>query len=239
MKAQFLIPMLMTLTLECTDAFIKNVENYGVLSLKPKISVSVLRHSDYEVRTTTSALSSMKRPFLDRIASTLFNLETKRVEESSEIDSKGRYGEPMEWSESTSMANTLSKAVASNPLGYQFKQFVADIIAGEFDEESVKKEVDSFIQSDRITVFSFTTCPFCRRAKDYFEDNGIAYTALELDELEGNKGNEIRAVLGKLTKRTSVPSIFVNGNFIGGCNDGPGLFPLVESGEFEKLFVEK
>ena len=64
---------------------------------------------------------------------------------------------------------------------------------------------------------------------------GVAYKSIELDELEGNQGNEIRAELGKKTKRTSVPSIFVRGKYIGGCNDGPGLLPLMQSGEFDRL----
>ena len=143
----------------------------------------------------------------------------------------------MEWSESESIANKFSQAIASNSLGYQFKQFVADIVAGEYDEDAVTTKVDDFVTTSTtpVVMFSFTTCPFCRRAKDYLEEKGIKYTSMELDELDGNQGNEIRAVLGKKTKRTSVPSIFVNGNYIGGCNDGPGLLPLGESEELEKL----
>merc|ERR1712238_254686 len=91
------------------------------------------------------------------------------------------------------------------------------------------------IKAPAVAMFSLTTCPFCRRAKDYLDEQGIAYTVMELDELDGNEGNEIRAVLGKKTKRTSVPSIFIGGNYIGGCNDGPGLLPLGESGELDKL----
>jgi glutaredoxin 3 len=81
--------------------------------------------------------------------------------------------------------------------------------------------------------------PFCRRAKDALDERGISYQTIELDELEGNQGNAIRATLGKKTKRTSVPSIFVRGTYIGGCNDGPGLMPLMESGELEKLLATK
>ena len=192
-------------------------------------------------------LQEMKRPILDTVATTLFKLETSRVEASSEMDDKGRMGEPMEWSESSSLANQFSEAIASNSLGYKFKQFVADIVAGEYDEAAVTAQVDAFIaqstakngffgkKSPPVVMFSFTTCPFCRRAKDYLDEQGIAYQVMELDELEGNAGNEIRAVLGKKTSRTSVPSIFVKGQYIGGCNDGPGLLPLGESGELNKL----
>merc|ERR1711879_406432 len=95
------------------------------------------------------------------------------------------------------------------------------------------------IKSNRVFMFSFSTCPFCRRAKDYMDNNDIKYAALELDELEGNKGNEIRAVLGKITRRTSMPGIFIDGKFIGGCNDGPGLLPLAASGELDKILSKK
>eukprot|EP00797_Seminavis_robusta_P015134 Sro227_g092370.1 Glutaredoxin 1 (148) ;mRNA; r:66014-66457 len=143
----------------------------------------------------------------------------------------------MEWSESSSLANKFSETIASNSLGYQFKQFVADIVAGEYDQEAVEAKVQGLIDSKTapIMMFSFSTCPFCRRAKDYLDEKGIAYQAIELDELDGNEGNEIRAVLGKKTKRTSVPSIFVRGEYIGGCNDGPGLLPLGESGQLDTL----
>jgi glutaredoxin 3 len=182
-----------------------------------------------------SALGGMKRPILDQIASALFKLENARVDASSVEDVKGRTGEPMEWSESNSAANQFSELVATNPIGYRFKQWVADIVAGEFDEEAVTSRVNSFIHENKIAMFSFTTCPFCRRAKDFLDENGIDYKALELDELQGNEGNQIRAVLGRRTKRTSVPSIFIGGKYIGGCNDGPGLLPLAETGELDKI----
>lgn len=183
-------------------------------------------------------LYEMKRPLLDQIASTLFNLEMNRVESSSTTDSKGRKGEPMEWAESDSLANKFSQIVAGNNIGYAFKQFVADIVAGEYNEQETQDFVQNFVSQSntKVKMFSFTTCPFCRSAKDYLDQEGIPYESIELDELEGNKGNEIRAVLGKMTKRTSVPSIFINGKAIGGLNDGfPGLMPLATSGELQTM----
>ena len=81
-------------------------------------------------------LYEMKRPLLDQVASTLFNLEMTRVESSSTTDSKGRKGEPMEWAESDSLANKFSQIVAGNNIGYAFKQFVADIVAGDGEAEA-------------------------------------------------------------------------------------------------------
>lgn len=144
----------------------------------------------------------------------------------------------MEWSDNNSFANKFSQIISNNSIGYIFKQFIADIIAGdEYDEVATQQTIETFISSGNVVMFSFTTCPFCRRAKDYLQENGIRYKSMELDELDGNKGNEIRAVLGRITKRTSVPSIFVKGGYIGGCNDGPGLLPLAESGELDRLLA--
>ena len=127
---------------------------------------------------------------------------------------------------------------------YGFKQWVADIVAGsDYDANAVQAQIDDFINDSQVAMFSFTTCPFCRRAKDELEQRGIAYAAMELDELPDNQGNIIRAELGRKTKRTSVPSIFVNGQYIGGCNDGsPGLLPLLEREDgaaFDALLLQQ
>lgn len=52
-------------------------------------------------------------------------------------------------------------------------------------------------------------------------------------------GNPIRSALGRKVGRTSVPAIFVNGVYIGGCEDGPsdeapGLVPLAFQGTISK-----
>ena len=60
-------------------------------------------------------------------------------------------------------------------------------------------------------MFSFTTYPFCRSAKDYLDVKDITHETMELDELDGNNGNRVRASSGKITGRTSVPSIFICG----------------------------
>ena len=184
---------------------------------------------------TTTRLYEMKRPILDRLASFVFRLENDRIAKSTVIDSQGRSGEPMEWAEENSIANQFTKLVSSNELGYRFKQGVADLVAGEYDEVATRRSVEDFIGGGGVALYSFTTCPFCRKAKDFLEEQSIPYTAIELDLLPGNEGNEIRAVLGKLTRRTSVPSIFIGGEYIGGCNDGPGLLPLSREERFDAM----
>mmetsp|Transcript_14910 Transcript_14910/g.31291 ORF Transcript_14910/g.31291 Transcript_14910/m.31291 type:complete len:253 (+) Transcript_14910:297-1055(+) len=184
---------------------------------------------------TTTQLHEMKRPILDRLASFVFQLENDRIAKSTVVDSKGRSGEPMEWAEENSIANQFTKVVSSNELGYRFKQGIADLVAGEYDEGAVRAKIAGFVDSNPVALYSFTTCPFCRKAKDFLDEKKIPYTAVELDLLPGNEGNEIRSVLGKMTRRTSVPCIFIGGECIGGCNDGPGLLPLAREDGGKKL----
>ena len=83
-----------------------------------------------------------------------------------------------------------------------------------------------------MVIFSATYCPFSARAKAELKSAGLAFTAVEHNTRPD--GAALVAELGKLTGRTSIPSIFINGRSVGGCNDGtPGLRPLIASGELD------
>ena len=78
--------------------------------------------------------------------------------------------------------------------------------------------------TNKIVMFSFTIYPFWRSAKDYLNVKIITYETIELDEIDGNNGNIVRASSGKITGRISVPSIFICGTPISRLNDGtPGF----------------
>ena len=211
-----------------------------VLLLHTSCAFQQLHQQPPSRRLHATRIHEMKRPILDRLATFVFKLENDRVDKASVIDDRGRNGEPMEWAEENSFANKFSTIVASNDIGYRFKQSVADLVAGDYDKASTKESIEDFISSTPVAMYSFTTCPFCRKAKDLLEEQNIPYSAIELDLLDGNKGNEIRAELGKITRRTSVPSIFIDGTYIGGCNDGnPGLLPLARDAERFNSMLKK
>ena len=48
----------------------------------------------------------------------------------------------------------------------------------------------------QVVVFSWTGCPFCKKAKAMLTDLGADFTAVELD-LMGKEGSALRAELGK------------------------------------------
>lgn len=65
----------------------------------------------------------------------------------------------------------------------------------------------------------------------------MKYTALELDVVEDGKA--LRSELGAMVGRTSVPAIWIDGAFVGGCNDGPmgGLMTLEREGRLDSLLA--
>eukprot|EP00241_Pyramimonas_parkeae_P011728 CAMPEP_0114261846 /NCGR_PEP_ID=MMETSP0058-20121206/21392_1 /TAXON_ID=36894 /ORGANISM="Pyramimonas parkeae, CCMP726" /LENGTH=221 /DNA_ID=CAMNT_0001377483 /DNA_START=77 /DNA_END=742 /DNA_ORIENTATION=+ len=134
--------------------------------------------------------------------------------------------------------NKLTVFLNNSPIN-KGKIWLAKKQAGEYDVEEVQGMMAEQIEDNDVLVYSFSTCPFCKKAKAALEEENIEYTAYELDQM-GKEGYQIRAELAELTGRTSMPNIFIGGNSIGGCNDGtPGLMPLIASGELELLLPSK
>merc|ERR1711998_385836 len=81
-----------------------------------------------------------------------------------------------------------------------------------------------------VLVFSADWCPFCKKAVAALADAGVKHQVIEID-------GEIKSQLMEITGKSSVPQTFINGNFIGGCNDGGmgGVLPLLKSGEIQKM----
>ncbi|KAM6124053.1 LOW QUALITY PROTEIN: glutaredoxin 2 [Pterocles gutturalis] len=85
------------------------------------------------------------------------------------------------------------------------------------------------IISDNCVVI-FTTCVYCKMAKNFFEDMN-EYTAVELDM--NTNGSQFQDILEQMTGGRTVPRVFVNGTFVGGATDtkrlheGGKLLPLV------------
>ena len=73
---------------------------------------------------------------------------------------------------------------------------------------------DQNIKANAIMVFSKSYCPFCNKVKHMFEDKGLAYKALELDQM-GQLGVNIQAALLQTTGQKTVPSVFLDGKHIG------------------------
>lgn len=80
----------------------------------------------------------------------------------------------------------------------------------------------------KIEIYTWSTCPYCRRAKALLESKGVGYTEYDITGDDGARA--------KMVKRTggpkSVPQIFVNDQHYGGCDD---LHELDAQGKLDKI----
>ncbi|TRZ00715.1 hypothetical protein DNTS_005598 [Danionella cerebrum] len=92
--------------------------------------------------------------------------------------------------------------------------------------------VKDVVSSNCVVIFSKTTCPYCKMAKNVFNEIGATYKVVELDE--HNDGRRLQETLAQLTGARTVPRVFINGHCIGGGSDTKQLhqqgklLPLIE-----------
>jgi len=101
--------------------------------------------------------------------------------------------------------------------------------AGEAGDTKTAKQL---IAEHDVVVFSSPSCPYCKQAAAALDQADIAHTVV-------NRTPAMRDELTAMSGATSVPMVWVKGQFIGGCNDGPeswmGVKPCIASGKIEEL----
>lgn len=137
------------------------------------------------------------------------------------------------------ISNDIQKILTSNSPLNEGKKALVRKLAGDYDVEATRAKLNGYIDNSKnsVLMLSFTTWPFCVKAKQLLDDKGVPYTAVELDVADDGKA--IRAEMGDVIGRTSVPAIWIDGEFIGGCNDGPegygGLITMENNGRLNGL----
>lgn len=130
----------------------------------------------------------------------------------------------------------------SKEQGYSGKQIIADVIAGEYDAEKTKEKMEGLIKSAPCVIFTWEKSPSCVKALKAFELLNANVKLYRLDD-PWSEGNPLRAELGKKVGRTSVPFVFINGEYIGGYDGGtgddkPGMVDLAFQGKLHDLLKE-
>lgn len=82
-----------------------------------------------------------------------------------------------------------------------------------------------------ITIYSSAICPYCVMAKNFLRSKGLAWNEVRID-LDAAERERMMA----LTRRTSVPQIFVGDTHVGGYDD---MMALHRAGKFEPLLAEQ
>ena len=80
----------------------------------------------------------------------------------------------------------------------------------------------------KVEIYTWSSCPFCIRAKRLLDRKGVEYTEYCIDGDEDAR-SKMRA---RASGRSSVPQIFIDDRHIGGCDD---IHALDREGELEPL----
>jgi len=61
-----------------------------------------------------------------------------------------------------------------------------------------------------IRLFAISTCAWCKKTKKLLEENEVAYVCVDVDLLESEEKDQVRAVVRKHNPRVSYPTLVVN-----------------------------
>jgi glutaredoxin len=70
--------------------------------------------------------------------------------------------------------------------------------------------------SDPVFVYSLSTCPWCRKAKEYFADNDVAFEAVDVDLLPDDESDRLADEAYSLSGSRAFPVVKIGGEVIVG-----------------------
>ncbi|MEA5596360.1 glutaredoxin 3 [Rivularia sp. UHCC 0363] len=82
----------------------------------------------------------------------------------------------------------------------------------------------------KVEIYTWSTCPFCIRAKSLLKRKGVDFIEYSVDGDE--EAREKMAHRGD--GRRSVPQIFINDAHVGGCDD---IYALESQGNLDELLA--
>ncbi|KAH9592999.1 Glutaredoxin [Trypanosoma melophagium] len=91
----------------------------------------------------------------------------------------------------------------------------------------------SLKSTNKVVMFSWVTCPYCVRAQKVLQPMTNDVKVYHVDEME--EGQALRDEIKKLYNHETVPAIFINGEFVGGCSD---LEELNKQGKLAEMLAK-
>lgn len=82
----------------------------------------------------------------------------------------------------------------------------------------------------KILMYKTPICPYCSKALNLFRLKGVDQFVEEIDISQDP--NILNQMLEKTNGARTVPQIFINDTYVGGCDD---LYELEDKGELDKL----
>lgn len=107
--------------------------------------------------------------------------------------------------------------IAGKPHSTSLSQRTVRAMASDGNIDDFVKLVEAKNAQNKVIVYSKTYCPYCTEVKSLFAQLNVAPKIIELDQLADE--TQVFNALKQVTKRSTVPQVFVNGQHVGGCDD--------------------
>ena len=62
----------------------------------------------------------------------------------------------------------------------------------------------------KIMVYALSTCPWCRKMKQFLNEKGIEYEYIDVDLLQGDERSSILSIVEEWNPQGSFPTIVIN-----------------------------
>mmetsp|Transcript_125198 Transcript_125198/g.220449 ORF Transcript_125198/g.220449 Transcript_125198/m.220449 type:complete len:216 (+) Transcript_125198:501-1148(+) len=111
----------------------------------------------------------------------------------------------------------------------------ATLMKNAFEKQQDIEAALSAIKSHDLVLFVKPSCPFSEDALEQLQVNGFHPRVIKINRSQ-------KRGLQALTGQTSMPSAWLKGTYIGGCNDGyepwMGVKPMVAKGTLQELLFD-
>jgi len=87
-------------------------------------------------------------------------------------------------------------------------------------------------KENAVMVYSASYCPFCADVKSLFSNLKVPAKVIDLDNVED--GDAVRAGLTEITGSRTVPQVFIDEKYVGGCTETVAAY---KSGELKNLLA--
>jgi len=85
----------------------------------------------------------------------------------------------------------------------------------------MSSNLDTFVKetvaSKPVVIWTKGWCGYCAKVKSLFKELSVDFLEIDLETKEN--GVALQETLKKLTKQSTVPSVWINGHFLGGNDD--------------------
>jgi glutaredoxin len=69
-----------------------------------------------------------------------------------------------------------------------------------------------------VYVYALSTCPWCRKTKQWFADQHVAFESVDVDELPPDEEEAATAKAYELSGSRGFPVVLINGHVVSGFN---------------------